>query len=209
MKGVVINYLEDKGFGFIKDQNGDERFFHISNVIDKNEFLNNLTNYYYSDYKVYYRKKCHVLNFTSGQSDKGLVALNIMLTDQIFNDKSNQEIFEAIVTDIVKNVDSLTRIVSGIKKGMSPPPYATAGGHGTYRYGYPEVTRDLYISFRRIDDIGWGTIEVKDLVLKNNGRKNITDKLVENLKNHLIGKTIMVSSNVDNWMLQDNSILKM
>ncbi|HBF76732.1 cold-shock protein [Clostridium tyrobutyricum] len=32
MKGRIIKYFTEKGYGFIKDENGDDRFFHISNV---------------------------------------------------------------------------------------------------------------------------------------------------------------------------------
>lgn len=208
MKGVVIEYIEDKGFGFIKDENGDERFFHISNVFDKIEFIENLSEYFYSDYKEHHDIKCFLVWFTPSENDKGLIALNVKLTDQIINDKSNKEIFEATVTDVGYYVDSLTRTVSGIKKGMPPPPYATAGGHGTYRIGYPEVTRELNIAFRRIDDIGWGTIEVRDIVLEINDREKITDKFVEALKNHLAGKIIKVSSDGNYWVLHENSYLK-
>jgi cold shock CspA family protein len=45
MKGVMIHYDDKKGFGFIKDENEDERFFHISNLYEKSEFLTNLSDY--------------------------------------------------------------------------------------------------------------------------------------------------------------------
>lgn len=32
MKGRVKKFFHDKGYGFIKDENGDSRFFHISNI---------------------------------------------------------------------------------------------------------------------------------------------------------------------------------
>jgi len=32
MNGVITTWFEDKGFGFIKDENGDNRYFHIIKV---------------------------------------------------------------------------------------------------------------------------------------------------------------------------------
>jgi len=37
MKGRVFKYFQDKGYGFIKDENGESRFFHITKVNDLNE----------------------------------------------------------------------------------------------------------------------------------------------------------------------------
>ncbi|MFZ4833065.1 cold-shock protein [Rouxiella sp. Mn2063] len=32
MNGVITTWFEDKGFGFIKDENGDNRYFHVIKV---------------------------------------------------------------------------------------------------------------------------------------------------------------------------------
>jgi|Wag4MinimDraft_13_1082653.scaffolds.fasta_scaffold01813_1 cold shock CspA family protein len=32
MQGRITKFISEKGYGFIKDQNGDDRFFHISDV---------------------------------------------------------------------------------------------------------------------------------------------------------------------------------
>jgi cold shock CspA family protein len=32
MHGVITTWFEDKGFGFIKDENGDNRYFHVIKV---------------------------------------------------------------------------------------------------------------------------------------------------------------------------------
>ncbi|OAT30081.1 cold-shock protein [Proteus myxofaciens] len=32
MKGTITKWFEDKGFGFIKDENGDNRYFHVIKV---------------------------------------------------------------------------------------------------------------------------------------------------------------------------------
>lgn len=32
MNGTITTWFEDKGFGFIKDENGDNRYFHVVKV---------------------------------------------------------------------------------------------------------------------------------------------------------------------------------
>ena len=205
MKGIVIDYIEEKGFGFIKDENEEKRIFHISSLREKDKFLNNLTDYYFTDWV---ERTCYVVNFTPNENSKGLNATNIILTKQIFNDKSLKNSFEVMITDLKYYSETLTRTVSGIKKGSSIPFGATAGGYGTYRIGYPEAFRELNIFFRRLDDIGWGTIDVRDLVLNINDRSKITDRFVETLKDKLVGKKVFITPTTKNWELNDNSILK-
>lgn len=205
MKGIIVDYFEDKGFGFIKDENEEKRFFHISNINDKHKFLENLSDYYFSDWV---ERKCYVINFNASQNEKGLNALNIELTDQIFNDESLTAEFEAKIIDFKYDTASLTRTVSGIKQGMSKPFGVTSGGNGTYRLGYPEVLRELNIYFRRIDDIGWGTIDVREISLKINERSKITEKFIHTLRTKIIGKTVKIIPSRKNWSLKDNLILK-
>jgi len=205
MKGVIIDYFEDKGFGFIKDEKEHKRFFHIYNIKEKNLFLDNITDYYYTDWV---DRNCFVINFFPSQNEKGLNALNIDLTNQIFNDKSSILEFEAIVTNLKYDTESLTKTVSGISKNMSKPFGVTAGSNGTYRIGYPEVLKEVNIYFRRNDDIGWGTINVRDLALKINDRSKITNKFIQTLSKNIIGKTIKVIPNKNRWDLKEVSILK-
>ena len=205
MKGIIVDYFEEKGFGFIKDENEEKRFFHINDIKEKSKFLNNLTDYYYTDWE---ERKCYVVDFNPNETEKGLNARNINLTSQIFNDKSIKTGFEAKIVNLTYDVDSLTRIVSGIKKGSSMPFGATAGGNGTYRIGYPEVLREVNLHFRRIDDIGWGRIEVRELVLNLNSREKITEKFIETLKKQLVGKFVDIYPNSAKWELKDNSILR-
>jgi len=205
MKGIIVDYFEGKGFGFIKDENEEKRFFHIKSIKERDRFLNNLIDYYYTDL---IERRCYVINFSPSQNEKGLNAIDINLTNQIFNEKSIKSEFEAKILDFKYDTDSLTRTVSGINKGISAPIGATAGGNGTYRIGYPEVLRELNIYFRRIDDIGWGTIDVRELVLTINDRSKITDKVIDTLKNQLIGKTIRIYQVNNEWTLKDNSILE-
>lgn len=134
-------------------------------------------------------------------------AEKIKLTKQIFNYSFSPIDFDAIIVDVTYDQGFLTRVVSGISKDKSTPPGATAGGNGTYRLGYPEVIKELNIHFRRTDDIGWGTIDVRDLVLYINGRKKITGSLVQALKNKLVGKTTVITQKGRHCALKDHSIL--
>ena len=205
MKGIITEYIEEKGFGFIKDESENKIFFHISQVKEKEKFLLNISKYYFSNYQ---NRDCFVVKFKIFNNEKGINATEIELTNQIFNDTSTKNIYEATVTDIKYTKESLTRTVSGIKKGMSEPFGATGGGNGTYRIGYPEELKELNLYYRKSDDIGWGIIEVREKVLKINERTKITDKFIENLKNKIIGKTINIIAHKNEWKLLDDKILE-
>lgn len=118
MKGIITKYLEDKGFGFIKDENEEERFFHINDLENKDIFLSNITDYYYTNW---IERKCYVVSFNPNQNEKGLTASNISLTKQVFNDMSSYIEFGALVTDVERYEASLTRTASGYKKGSAKP----------------------------------------------------------------------------------------
>lgn len=205
MKGIIIEYFEDKGFGFIKDENEDKRFFHINSIVDKSKFLDNLTDYYYTDWV---ERNCFVVKFNPGANEKGINAQDIELSNQIFDEMPLNIEFEAKITDLKYDCQSITRTVSGIKKGMAKPAGATSGGNGTHRIGYPETLKELNIYFRRIDDIGWGTIDVRDKALKTNNRSKLTDAFIKELKNNIVGKTVTITSNESDWTLKESSILK-
>lgn len=204
MKGIITGYIKEKGFGFIKDENEDKRFFHISDIKERGKFLKDLASYYYTDWD---ERICYVVTFIPGENNKGLNATGISLTKQIFNDKTQVNPFEVKIVGVDYWSETLTRVVSGIKDGDSIPFGATRGGHGTYRIGYPEAFRELNIHFRRVDDIGWGRFDVRDLVLNLNDRSKITDRLVEILKNKLVGQAVMIRPNAGTWVLTDSSIL--
>ncbi len=205
MKGIITKYNEEEGYGFIKDENEEKRFFHISSVRDKNEFLNNTEKYEYSDWD---DSICYVVSFNPGKNEKGLNASNLLLTEQVFNDRTITDVFDAKIIDVKYDTVSLTRTVSGIKKGASAPFGATVGGNGTYRIGYPEVLRELNIYFRRVDDIGWGTVGVREIALNINHRSKITVKFTETLKTKLVGKTIKITPQRNGWILTDTSVLE-
>jgi hypothetical protein len=64
------------------------------------------------------------------------------------------------LTNIERSEHMLTRIIQGIKKGQSKPPFAMAGGHRTYRLGYHETYKLLQLHLTRLDDNGWGGVSV-------------------------------------------------
>ncbi len=204
MQGVIIKYKEEEGYGFILDENYNERFFHISEISDKNHFLENIHSYLYSDE---YNNNCYMLEFIPGKNEKGTTAKEIFRTDQILNNRAISQPFEAEVIDISYEVETFIRIVQGIKKNHSAPPGTTKGSDGTFRIGYPEVFRELHLKFKKTEGMGWGEIRIRELVLRQNNRKKITSGLVEKLKNKLTGTTIVIRARNNQWELVNNSDL--
>jgi hypothetical protein len=204
MKGVIYEFILDKGYGFIIDENYERRFFHISEVADKNLLLTNIANYCYAGF---YRENPNLVEFLPLENSKGNSASKITITNEILNDKSNPLIFKAKITDLDYHVETFTKIVSGIKKGSSAPFGSTAGSNGTYRLDYPEVKKELNLSFRKSNDVGWGEINVRELALRLNSRKSVTKKFIQDLKNHLVGKEVEIFGVNDKWRLKDYSIL--
>lgn len=203
MKGVIEKYIKNGGFGFILDEDYCERFFHISEIKNKERFLENINSYVLEN-----NQRCCMVDFLPGSNEKGIIALNINLSDQILNDTQKSGTFKARIADFRYEVVKWTKTISGIKKNDSIPIFATAGGNGTYRIDYPEVIRQLHLEFYRLDDIGWGNINVRNIVLSLNNRSKITDKIVEKLKSKLTGMTIEICVKNDEWELVDNSILR-
>jgi cold shock CspA family protein len=62
MKGKVGRLFQDKGYGFIKDENGESRFFHISNIKGFDEIFEGA-----------------IVKFKPNQNSKGLQATEITL----------------------------------------------------------------------------------------------------------------------------------
>lgn len=205
MKGIIVDYFIERGFGFIKDENEDKLFFHVNNIKQKGKFLDNIGDYFYNDDEDF---ECFVVDFVPKKSEKGLIAIDINLTNQVFNDRTICLDFDAKITDVKYKVHSLTRIVSGISKGKETPFGATAGGNGTYRLGYPEVFKELNLFYRRLDDIGWGQIDIRKDVLSIYRRSKITDAFVAMLEHKLIGKTVNLQQTKNGVIIKDLSILK-
>lgn len=204
MKGVITKYFSDRGYGFILGEDNNSYYFHISKFKDRNEFDENFQEYY----RYHFDDTCYQIKFVPSTSNKGMCAINISLTAEKINDRKNNEIFDVKITEIKNEIHTVSRTVQGIKKGEDAPFFATAGGNGTYRLGYPETYRNLCLYFSRQDKQGWGLIEVRDLFLEINKRSKITSKAVDLLQEKLINKTIQVTSNGNDWVVVDQNILE-
>lgn len=65
MKGRIKRFIEDKGYGFITGEDGQDYFFHISQVRDMVEI-----------------KKCMIVEFDVADGKRGKNAVNIRVTEQ-------------------------------------------------------------------------------------------------------------------------------
>ena len=186
MKGVIIKYKSEQGFGFIGAEDGNSYFFHTADVIDKNSFLEKYQNYYFREFG----DTCQMINFDIGKNTKGSCAKNIRLTEEKINDKKNIEIFFAEITEIKNEINILTRTLSETKKGESKPFFATAGGNGTFRLEYPEISRELLLKYKRTDGFGNGIIEVRELFLNVNDRQKIMPGTIKSLEDKIKNKIV-------------------
>jgi cold shock CspA family protein len=66
MKGKVIKFFTEKGFGFITDTERNNRFFHISNIVNAEN-----------------PKVGSMVEFKPSTNDKGLIALDIKFIDTV------------------------------------------------------------------------------------------------------------------------------
>jgi cold shock CspA family protein len=203
MKGVITKFTKD-GYGFLLDENGEQRFFHGNELTDQPAFLKDKYSYIYSGQE---NERCKVVEFEPSQNAKGPVARKIFLTEEVFHDPATGGYAHVKVTGVRYDVESISRIVQGIKKGEGKPVFATGGGNGTYRVGYPETTRELLIDYIRTDTIGWGTIDMRKMVLHLNNRTNITESFVKKLAGQLTGKTVKLASIDSKWVWRDFSKL--
>lgn len=70
MKGKIIKYTEEKGYGFILDEKGLKRFFHISDTLSP------------LDIKIY-----QMVEFEPDENEKGLISKKIQIKDTENNSK--------------------------------------------------------------------------------------------------------------------------
>jgi len=107
MQGRVQKYIEDKGFGFITGQDDKSRFFHISQVKDKDELAVG-----------------SFVDFTSVENEKGLAAEKITINRVKgsrfidiggYNiDKSNIKSFSSFVDKRQKKVGEESNVVNDL-----------------------------------------------------------------------------------------------
>lgn len=74
MKGRVIKYVQDKGFGFVKDENNESRFFHLSNVNGIDEI-----------------SVGKLVEFSPAKNEKGLICLDINVISSKKHVENNQK----------------------------------------------------------------------------------------------------------------------
>jgi hypothetical protein len=89
MKGIVTDFNVDKGFGFIKDEFKNNRTFNISNINEQVKFLSNIPDYVYDPWDEII---CFEVNFKPTENENGLSAIDIVLTDQVYNGKFTNDI---------------------------------------------------------------------------------------------------------------------
>src|SRR5690625_73222 len=73
MRGRVIKYFQDKGYGFIKDETGNSRFFHITKVKELSEI-----------------SEGSLVEFKPEETNKGLACIDIIVLNE------NKPIFIAL-----------------------------------------------------------------------------------------------------------------
>src|SRR5690625_7935592 len=65
MRGRVIKYFQDKGYGFIKDETGNSRFFHITKVKELSEI-----------------SEGSLVEFKPEETNKGLACIDIIVLNE-------------------------------------------------------------------------------------------------------------------------------
>jgi cold shock CspA family protein len=74
MKGIILNFKVEKGFGFILGEDNKKYFFHISNVFNPMDIERNYN-----------------VDFTVQNSKKGLNAINITIRTPLYSGKSRDK----------------------------------------------------------------------------------------------------------------------
>jgi hypothetical protein len=98
------------------------------------------------------------------------------------------------IIDVKYEQRAMSRGVTGVKHDQSQhftPSNGYFGGNGTYRSGYPEVYRCLYLIIKLINH-PHVKINVRSDALKINDRKNVTEAFVSELRNKLIKKKVEI-----------------
>ncbi|PTM02897.1 MAG: hypothetical protein DA405_11985 [Bacteroidetes bacterium] len=204
MQGVISKYFDEQGYGFIKDEKGQDYFFHFNNVLDKIEFRARVQDYIYSDLK----SCCYFVQFRPWQNAKGNIALDVMLSEErLFDHSEKQCLYMVQGAKLEYKISEISFIESGIKKRQAAPLGATAGGNGTYRIGYPETYRFLSLYFKWNKFMGGGKIELLEPVLRLKGRKKVTKKFLRQLEARLKDAELEIFSDGQEWQLVAPSVL--
>ncbi len=150
MKGKIIRYFEEKGYGFIKDEEGESRFFHITDVINTTSIT------LFSD-----------VAFDPSSNNKGGIAKNIKVIEAekipkfiIFGDvriklsniksygmdvnkyTNKRKLEESSLDRVVNNTGTVTALLNIMTDGIIP--YT---GHVEAKYEEEIVIKDvLYVT---------------------------------------------------------------
>ncbi|MCL2211114.1 MAG: hypothetical protein FWB95_04260 [Treponema sp.] len=115
------------------------------------------------------------------------------------------------VIKVEKEDISVSTIVQGIKQGNPEPFGATAGSCGTYRIGYPTVSRHLFITISIFNSNSCEhqhiKIDVRESACNINGWKNLTESRVAQLRDKLIKKYVDVENNKEEWNFVDEKMI--
>jgi cold shock CspA family protein len=151
VKGEIINFYANKGFGFIKGENNKKYFFHISNVINPENIEIN-----------------SIVKFKEKKDNKGLSALNIEILTPSYEKKdrilkidrlrikaSNIKEYEMITFKDYEDYCEYNYIYYGIKITTYTSGIKTL----EYNYYNEDENRNLYNNnnYEDCEETYWGT----------------------------------------------------
>ncbi len=118
--------------------------------------------------------------------------------------------YKGVIIDVKAETKSISFCISGITKEAQPyytPENGFHGGNGTYRVGYTEVERYLYLIVK-IKGHPHAFVDVRKRSLVLNNRQNVTDAFVSELKKNLKGKSVSIKETTEGeFTLLNDSIL--
>jgi cold shock CspA family protein len=161
MQGKIINYIKDKGYGFILDSGGNKRFFHISDTLNPIE-IDNYKN----------------VEFEATENNKGLSCkqIRVMLSEQnkVFINIGNTNIKCSNIKEfgigkgIIYNYDYLKPIEPVVPKLPYMGEKEIINVNLKYINGEEEEESIyLYIRTYQGDDLKWkGELSELNIILK-------------------------------------------
>jgi len=152
MQGRIIKYIKKRGYGFIEDENGDNRFFHITEILNPLEIQINC-----------------LVEFNPKENRKGLIATKISIKDKKIKNENQHP------NDIDKE-KLLKKIKNRVNKIRSyTPKVAVFGGSGA---GKSSLCNALFgKDVAKISDVEACTREPQDIFIgnKDGGGINLID----------------------------------